>query len=707
MKENLVLVVDDEALLRTVLSDVLEAAGFRVALAESAEKGLKIAGESKVAAALVDLVLPGMNGVDMLAELKTISPDTEVVIITGHASLETALGAIRNGAYDYIRKPFEDGEVVLNALRRALEKRNLILRNRALMEEQERRNRQLTGAVSRLSTLLLASHALGTFQSLPELLASYIKLLSDELDVERASIMLVDEKSAELRIAAHQGIEDVDVQAIRVPLGTGIAGTVAKTGKPILVQDADNDARVEAKGYPNIVHDSFMSAPIMLSLPIKYQESVLGVINVTNRRSGRPFDEEDLSYLSGLSGQLAVAIERARQFQALQEAHGGLRAAQERLVFAERLKALGQMTSGVVHDFNNGLTVVLGRLEILRRKVEKGQVEPALILSELDTIRKTTEKGAKMIRRIQDLAQARADIAGTPLDLNAIVRDAIDIARSKWTAEESTIPGPIEIETDLGEPPDVHGDRFELLEALEGLLNNGVEAMPQGGSLSIRTRAGKDGSAIVEVTDSGVGMSEETRRHLFEPFFTTKGRGRGLGLSIVHGIVARHRGEIEVESRHEAGTTLRIRLPRAVMEPVKAPAEAGPANEPVGVLEVLLIDDDEIVLDTHSEILSSAGHRVTVAPGGTKGLELFGSREFDVVITDLSMEGMSGLDVASEVKRLHPSTPVILLSGWGMPADDEKIRSSGVDDVLAKPCSFDDLVGAVEKVLRSRPAARA
>ena len=705
MSEDLILVVDDEATLRFVLNGVLETGGHdRIVLAESAEEGLQRVKENEVAVALVDIVLPGMSGLELLPEVKAVSPDTEVVIMTSHASLETAVRAIRTGAYDYIQKPFEDIDEVLNTVHRALEKRNLTLRNRCLLEEQERRNHELTQAVSRLSTLLVASHALATARSLPELLETNIRSLSDELDAERVSIMLIDEGSGDLRIAAQRGLDRLDVESVHVSLGDKIAGTVARTGKPILATGAGHDSNLRKGDYPNITGDSFISAPITLSAQIVYGERVLGVMNVTNRRSGKPFDEHDLSYLSGLSGQLAVAIERARQFEALERAYGDLKTAQEQLVFAERLKALGQMAAGVAHDFNNGLAVILGRVELLQRRVKVGEIDPVRLASELEMIHRTAKKGAETIRRIQDYTRIHKDHPDTPVDLVSIVRDAIDLASPKWETESSVFARSIEIRTDLAATPKVLGNPLELTQVVENLIFNAVEAMPQGGCLSFRTGKDRQGSVVLEVSDTGAGMTEEVRQHVFEPFFTTKESGHGLGLSIVFGIVSRHHGKIEVVSKPGTGTVFRIVLPRADEAEAHRPLPVEPSLGPVRALDILLVDDDETVLETHGALLTAVGHRVTMAHDGATGLAILGTRKIDLVITDLSMEGMSGLEVAHEVKRLDPAMPVILLSGWAMQSDDERL--SGVDQVLAKPCDMDALSRAIDQVVLSRASVR-
>ncbi len=318
-RNSRILVVDDESTLTYILQMVLEENDCDVRTASSAEEGLEIFEQFSPDVALLDIVLPGMSGLDLLDRIKEKAPSTEVLLMTSHSSLDTALRAMRQGAYDYIEKPFDDVQQVWFCIHRALDKRRLWLRNQELRREQTAQNHELCATVTRLNSLIDAGRAMAEFHSLPELLDCFIGLVSQELDVERASLMLVKDDT-ELRIAASRGIDTVVADEVRVPLGKGVAGSVALTGQPFLVTDTATDDRVEKVLNPSL-SESFISAPIMLSMPIKSQEKVLGVINVTNRRSGRQFDEKDLAYLSGLAGQAAVAIERANYLANLKKAY--------------------------------------------------------------------------------------------------------------------------------------------------------------------------------------------------------------------------------------------------------------------------------------------------------------------------------------------------------------------------------------------------
>jgi CheY-like chemotaxis protein len=225
-----ILIVDDEPSVREVLSSLLADEGFGVLAAATAEEGLERMEGVDVSVALVDIKLPGMDGIGLLAEIKRRSPSTEVVMMTSYASLETAVAAIRRDAYDYIQKPFEDLEEPCAVVRRAVEKRDLTRKNRELLERLERGNRELAAAVRRQKSLIDAGRAMGGILAISDLLDFFIGVTAEELDVERASLMLLDEKTGEMRIVAQRGLSEEVARGVCVKVGEGIAGWVAGKG---------------------------------------------------------------------------------------------------------------------------------------------------------------------------------------------------------------------------------------------------------------------------------------------------------------------------------------------------------------------------------------------------------------------------------------------------------------------------------------------
>lgn len=696
-----IMVVEDEEAIAYAIGSLLEEQGCDVTKARSAEDGLAHLKAHPVDVALLDIVLPGMNGIQCLEKIKAQSPDTQVIMMTSHASVETAIAAIRNGAYDYLNKPFDSIDDVWVRVRRALEKRTLVIENRELLTKMEGLANELSASVFHLSSLVSAANVLSGILDLQDLLEAAVDLVVKDLGCNRASIMLVDTTDSSLTIQAHRGLDHFDTHSARVQMGVGIAGKVAETGEPMLVTDTA-DEHMPARPLEGDLGSSFMSAPIVMSVPLRLGPQVLGVVNVTNRASGESFDQDDLKYLQGLSGQIAIAVERVRRVQELGRANESLRAAQDREAAAERLKVLGQLAAGVAHDVNNALAAIMGRTEILLRSYAPNEL-PAEVRSELEVISSVSRQCATGIQRIQDFTRIRKDRPADSVELNEVVRDAVEIARPKWKTECEKAGLEMEVAMELGTVPMVLGNRYELAQVVSNLIYNAVEASPRGGRITVRTRP-DDGRVMLEVSDTGDGMDAETQNRVFDPFFTTKASGQGLGLSVVFGIVSRHQGEISVSSEPGRGTTFHIRLPQAPDRVAAAPEVVEAAGPPLP-MTVLVVDDESVVRITTEKTLRYRGHRVVTADSGAKAVEEFAKQAFDLVITDLGMPGMSGTELAKSLKRSRPEVPIILLSGWGMQQDDSAVREAQVDVVLSKPCSVDALLGAVDQFAQKRMAA--
>jgi signal transduction histidine kinase/CheY-like chemotaxis protein len=424
-------------------------------------------------------------------------------------------------------------------------------------------------------------------------------------------------------------------------------------------------------------------------LPVMLGNRLLGVLAVSGR-GRRPLGEADEALLQALVGQAAVAIENARLYEdarghsiEARRALDELKRTQEQLVRVETLRALGEMASGVAHDFNNVLAVILGRVQLLQRKLDDPTVRRWLSIVEQAAL-----DGAQTVRQIQEFTRVRRDQPTQTVDLNQAVRDAVEMTRTRWRDESQSRGVEIRLALDLGVVPTVDGQPSELREALTNLVLNAVDALPRGGAIRIATRL-RDREVELSVSDTGVGMSESVRRRIFEPFFSTKGpRGTGLGLAMVYGIVSRHGGEILVDSTEGAGSTFTIRLPVGHATPPPGRPGSVVGSESV---RVLVIDDEPFVRETLGEILRQQRHDVVIADDGASGLARFREGAFDLVMTDLAMPGMSGWQVAQAVKAVRPQVPVVLVTGWGVEVQADQLHTHGVDRVMTKPFRFEDV----------------
>ncbi|GAB4368504.1 MAG: hypothetical protein Kow00128_13900 [Deltaproteobacteria bacterium] len=691
-----VLVVTANRELRQRLDERLAEKGLPADSAKNGTEALALLGRREIPLLLLDMGLPDRESFRIVAQVERFFPETGIVLLGEAPSEEESAAILLEGRYEWLPRD-ATGEVG-DAVRRALDRRADRIARKTTLERQLHRNRELQLSVRRLTSMIDAGRAMSAIRELPDLLDYFMGLVVRELDVERASLMLIDEASGEMRIASSRGISDEVVQTVRVKMGEGISGWVAQTGKPIVVQDSRNDPRVRDRILPNL-SGSFISAPVVLSIPVRFLEKVLGVINVTRKRTGGTFDQGDMEYLVGLAGQAAVAIERARHQEELQAAYESLRSAQDQIVASERLNALGQMAAGVAHDFNNILTGILGRVQLLQMKVDSGQAVPAALREELGLVERMAMQGAETVRRVQEFTRIRKDVPQDAVHLNEVVRNAIEVTRPRWKEECEARGIRIEVREELGEIPPTAGNGNELAQVMSNLIFNALEAMPRGGRLTFRTARDGDWIRLV-VSDTGEGMPPEVVERIFEPFFTTKEKGTGLGMSIVYGIVTRYGGKITVHSREGEGTTFHIRLP--VVEPrsrMPDRRKAAPRGERSRA-RILIVEDDDLNRELFRDALSAQGNEVRAAATGAEGLEMFRRAPFDLVITDLSMPGMSGWEVSRGVKRIAPEVPVILLSGWAIQQDEASVKTSGVDCILAKPCSIRQLRDTVEEILK-------
>ena len=365
---------------------------------------------------------------------------------------------------------------------------------------------------------------------------------------------------------------------------------------------------------------------------------------------------------------------------------------------AEKLRAIGEMASGVAHDFNNALAAILGNAQLMLCSVEDGEVRQAL-----QNIEKVAKDSAQTVRRLQDFTRRKVHQELYKLDVNAIVHDAVEITKPKWRDEAQAKGIRFEVVSNCQEIPPVSGVASELREVLTSMIFNAIEAMPEGGRIEVRTLQG-DGRVLIEISDTGMGIAEEVRKKIFEPFFTTKPfSNTGLGLSMSYGVIKRMRGEIGLESEVGKGTTFKISLPVyfEAVEETSGITPSPPVMKKKKEARILVIDDEESVRSVLSRILTQVKYQVNVAKDGEEGIRLFNEREFDVVLTDLGMPGLSGWDVCKAIKKKNPRTPVGMITGWGMQIGEEKIREGELDFLISKPFDFRQIVSTVEKSIES------
>jgi signal transduction histidine kinase/ActR/RegA family two-component response regulator/PAS domain-containing protein len=543
----------------------------------------------------------------------------------------------------------------------------------------------------KLTALLTVSHAVVTSLDLDQILDTIAREVRKVIQVDECMVFLFDE-TGKVLVPAACDVQDFrdEVMAMRLPVGQGVTGNVALTGKGEIVNSALDDPRsVQVPGTP-------VEQSALLCVPLLVREQVAGAITLT-RVGDRIFQNEDLELATLFAGQCSAAISNARLYEEVRRAYHELREAQSQLVQSAKLNALGEMAGGVAHDFNNILAAILGRTQLLLQTVSDASER-----RQLEVIERAALDGAQAVRRVQEFTRLRQDEHFEPLDVQEVLRDVLELTRSAWEAESKRRGIALAAVLDLRAGQLVAGNASELREVFTNLILNALDAMPWGGTLTLSS-TDADGEVCIRVNDTGVGMDAETRGRVFDPFFTTKPvKGTGLGLSVAYGIITRHHGRIEVESEPGCGSIFSVWLPATLARqsmPVTAP------DAPLPRLRVLAVDDEEPVVQVLGDLLAALGQEVEIALGGAVGLERYSPERFDVVFTDLGMPVVNGWDVVQAVKSRSPDTPVVVVTGWGAQIEGGVLHARGADYVIPKPFSLED----VREVLRqlSTRAARA
>jgi PAS domain S-box-containing protein len=449
----------------------------------------------------------------------------------------------------------------------------------------------------------------------------------------------------------------------------------------------------------------------LVAAPLLVESKVFGVF-VAARREPSSFSNGECDFLRQLNEHVALAAHQAQLYASLQQAYDDLRQTQQAVMQQERLRALGQMASGIAHDINNAISPMWLSTEMLLGTAP--DLSPQ-IRKHLEMIQRATGDVAHTVARMTEFYRQRElQLTLSPVQINALVQQVIDLTRARWSDMPQRQGVVIQMRTEL-EPqlPSIMGVETEIREALINLIFNAVDAMPSGGVLTLRTRIAERPAgnarlrkAVVEVADNGVGMDEETRRRCLEPFFTTKGeRGTGLGLAMVYGMVQRQDADLEIDSVAGRGTTVRLSFAVPVGGAIDLPSDTPHPVPPRA--RILVVDDDPLIIRVLCEVLKRDGHDVTTANGGKAGIDAFSAAQgqgkpFAIVITDLGMPRIDGRKVASFVKSESQSTAVILLTGWGQRLIAEGDVSPHVDRILSKPTKIGELREALALCLSAR-----
>ncbi len=562
--------------------------------------------------------------------------------------------------------------------------------------ERRRAENALLQQFTRISLLNQTTRTISERQDLESILHVVLRLLQDHLGLDLGSVALFDEPADTLNLAA-QRVKNPLLSA-KLSFREGAVMPMADAGLS-LCKEGQTVYLADTLKAPSLLAEQLAGAGLRCAVvvPLLVDHKLFGIV-LAARLQPDSFTSGDSEFLRMLSEHVALAAHQAQLHSELERAYNELRQTQQTVMQQERLKALGQMASGIAHDINNALSPVVGFSELLMRGettlTENGR-------KHLRYIRTAGEDIAHIVARLREFYRRREDTESLQkINLNTLGEQVIDMTRPRWRDIPQSRGITVETVGDFTpNVPDMIGIESEVREALTNLVLNAVDALPNGGKITLRTRVferdicpGSDQyptQIVVEVSDTGIGMSEETRTRCLEPFFSTKGkRGTGLGLAMVYGVMERHEGRIEIASEPGRGTTFRLFFPvRNKSHGVNDSQADDPAPTP---LQILCIDDEPLLRDLLKEMLERDGHAVEVCDGGQSGLDTFRQarqqgRPFDVVITDLGMPYVDGRQVAKTLKQESPGTPIVMLTGWGAFMKDDTTAPVQVDSVLSKP----------------------
>jgi PAS domain S-box-containing protein len=564
----------------------------------------------------------------------------------------------------------------------------------------ERKNAQtrLQEQLERLALLERITRAVGQRQDLKSIFQVVVRTVEDRLPADFACICSHEAVGNELTVQ-HVGVKSTPLAE---KLGIAERSSIAMEENGLarcMLGELVHEPDIAQTGFPFARSLADQGLRSVVVTPLTLDTGLFGILIVA-RRQANAFSSADCEFLKQLGEHVALAARQAQLHASLADAYDDLKQTQQAVLQQERLRALGQMASGIAHDINNAISPVSVYTQSLLER------EPNLsprVHSYLETVGRVIKDVSATVSRMRDFYRRRDSASELQsLNLNDLIPQVVELTRARWSDMPLQRGIVIRVVTQLEEGlPRVKGDASELREAVTNLIFNAVDAMPDGGTITIRTMSLPDPAdsdlrrVKLEVEDSGIGMDADTCRRCLEPFFTTKGeRGTGLGLAMVYGAAQRHKAGVEIDSVPGKGTCMRLEFAATSEEDAELRQTIKPSEVPP--LRVLLVDDDPAVLNSTQVVLELDGHAVVAADGGDAGIEMLRQAKdhgqfFDVMVTDLGMPYVDGHAVARAAKELFPATTVILLTGWGRKMGDEDQQTAYVDCILPKPLDLDEL----------------
>lgn len=562
----------------------------------------------------------------------------------------------------------------------------------------------------KLAKALQVGFVINSTIDLEEVLNLIMKYANIVTDAVASTLMLLDEKTGELVFSIPTGPNAEHLKDVRIPPGAGVAGWVAEKQAYLLVPDTRKDDRF----YPQIDDMTGMETRSLLCVPMKSKRKLIGVLEVMNKKDNSFFTEDDALILSVFSHHAAIAIENAMLFNSMKNRLEREKMIEQKMAESARLQAIGTLAGGIAHDFNNILSAIMGYTDLARMDSDKLSRPYA----NLTKILAASERARDLIHQILAFSRQVEVAKPRPVQVNIIVKEALKLLQASF-------PKTIRMVEDLSCSSTIMGDATQIHQVVMNLCTNAAQAMKekQNGVLTVTLESvtlpapsEKNQTVLppglylkLEVADTGNGMPSHVMERIFEPFFTTKpkGQGTGMGLSVVHGIVKKHDGDIQVQTTPGEGSIFQVFFPVAQQGGQPAVEKKNPENLPRGTEHILVVDDDIMLLDVIKRGLNSLGYHVTIETGSLDAIRKFKVHpdEYDLVITDMSMPEMDGDQMSLVMRNLRSDIPMIMCTGFSAQMCEDVAQKKGFAAFLMKPVQLGDLARVVRRILDAEPKA--
>jgi len=646
-----ILIVDDEPRLCESIKTLFNSKNYEVIIANCGKNATDFLANRTFDLAILDVHLPDMMGTQLLGDIKVKTPDTAVIIITGEAELNSALSALQQGAYDYLRKPFEFDEL-LNTVENALSQKKLKLEKDQVHNKLFLSERKYRYLVQNSPDIIYSLDTNGNFTFLSEAVEHMLGFPADQLIGRHYSDIIFEE----------------DREKAKWFFAEGRSRYRASAGIELQLKKGDTSRKNKAKERTICVELKSMD-----------------VYETHNANSGQKF--------VGTHGVIRDISERQRL--------------QDQLRNAERMESLGTLAGGIAHDFNNLLMGIQGRTTLVSMDLHRNDPK----LEHLKIVDEHIRSAKDLTSQLLGFAR-RGKYEVTPTDINELILRSIKMfgrTKKEIIIETRFHHTNIIVEIDRGQIEQVLLNLY--VNAWQAMPDGGklyvetdVAELSDTNPNSLKLKPGRYVRILVK--DTGVGMDPQTLQQIFDPFFTTKekGRGTGLGLASAYGILKNHNGGIHADSSLGCGATFSIYLPISennVVEEIRTEK-----NVQIGSETILFVDDEQLVIDVGKALLEEMGYHVLVANNAQEALETvrnYGSK-IDLVILDMIMPGMDGGKIFDRIRRISPEMPVLLSSGYALNGKAGEIMKKGCSGFIQKPFTLAEISEKVRNIFRFEKA---